>query len=69
MSGYITAKNLAQQLRRSAVVALLSKSLAEEEKADQLLNQVAHTHVGRKNAGCYRAIGGRRRMTYNSAGP
>jgi predicted P-loop ATPase len=35
ISGYTTAKNLAQQLRHSAVVALLSKSLAEEENADQ----------------------------------
>src|SRR6202041_2057338 len=43
ISGYTTAKNLAQQLRQSAVVALLSKSLAEEENADQLLNQVART--------------------------
>jgi Mn-containing catalase len=34
---------LAQQLRHSAVVALLSKSLAEEENSDQLLNQVART--------------------------
>lgn len=43
ISGYTTAKNLAQQLRHSALVALLSKSLAEEENADQLLNQVART--------------------------
>jgi Mn-containing catalase len=43
ISGYTMAKNLAQQLRHSAVVALLSKSLAEEENADQLLNQVART--------------------------
>jgi Mn-containing catalase len=43
ISGYTTARNLAQQLRHSAVVALLSKSLAEEENADQLLNQVART--------------------------
>jgi Mn-containing catalase len=43
ISGYTTAKNLAQQLRHSAVVALLSESLAEEENADQLLNQVART--------------------------
>jgi Mn-containing catalase len=43
MAGYTTAKNLAQQLRHSAVVALLSESLAEEENADQLLNQVART--------------------------
>jgi Mn-containing catalase len=43
MSGYTTARNLAQQLRHSAVVSLLSKSLAEEENADQLLNQVARS--------------------------
>jgi Mn-containing catalase len=43
ISGYATARTLAQQLRHSAVVALLSKSLAEEENADQLLNQVART--------------------------
>lgn len=41
ISGYLTARNLAQQLRHTAVVALLQKSLAEEENADQLLNQVA----------------------------
>jgi Mn-containing catalase len=40
-AGYTTARNLAQQLRQSAIAALLSKSLAEEENADQLLNQVA----------------------------
>jgi Mn-containing catalase len=43
ISAYTTAKNLAQQLRHSAVVALLSASLAEEENADQLLNQVSRT--------------------------
>ena len=43
ISGYTTARNLAQQLRHSAVVALLNESLAEEENADQLLNQVART--------------------------
>jgi Mn-containing catalase len=43
MAGYTTARNLASQLRHSAVVALLSKSLAEEENADQLLNQVARS--------------------------
>ena len=41
ISGYTTARNLAQQLHHSAIVQLLSKSLAEEENADQLLNQVA----------------------------
>ena len=43
ISGYTIARNLASQLRHSAVVALLSKSLAEEENADQLLNQVARS--------------------------
>jgi manganese catalase len=43
ISGYTTAKNLASQLRHSAVVSLLAKSLAEEENADQLLNQVARS--------------------------
>lgn len=43
MSGYTTAKSLAQQLRHTAIVALLAKSLAEEENADQLLNQVSRT--------------------------
>jgi Mn-containing catalase len=41
MSGYTTARNLAQQLHHSAIVQHPSKSLAEEENADQLLNQVA----------------------------
>lgn len=53
MSGYTTAKNLAQQLRQNAVVALLAKSLAEEANSDQLLNQVAQslmTVPGRPNA-------------------
>jgi Mn-containing catalase len=43
IAGYTTARNLASQLRHSAVVALLSKSLAEEENSDQLLNQVARS--------------------------
>ncbi|SHG16759.1 DUF892 family protein [Bradyrhizobium erythrophlei] len=43
ISGYTTARNLAQQLRHSAIVALLSKSLAEEENSDQLFNQVARS--------------------------
>jgi Mn-containing catalase len=41
ISGYTTARNLAQQLHLSAIVQHLSNSLAEEENADQLLNQVA----------------------------
>jgi manganese catalase len=41
ITGYTTARNLAQQLHHSVIVQLLTKSLAEEENADQLLNQVA----------------------------
>jgi len=41
MAGYITARNLAQQLKLPNVVRLLQLSLAEEENADQLLNQIA----------------------------
>jgi Mn-containing catalase len=43
IAGYTSARNLASQLRHSAVVSLLSKSLAEEENSDQLLNQVARS--------------------------
>jgi Mn-containing catalase len=41
ISGYTTARNLAQQLRQSAIVQYLTISLGEEQNADQLLNQVA----------------------------
>ena len=41
MSGYITARNLAQQLHMAPLVQLLQTSLAEEQNADQLLNQLA----------------------------
>src|SRR6476619_6677796 len=40
MAGYITARNLAQQLKLPEVVQLLQLSLSEEENADQLLNQI-----------------------------
>jgi len=43
ISGYTAARNLAQQLTQRAIVALLSKSLAEEENTDQLLDQVARS--------------------------
>jgi len=43
ISGYTTARNLAQQLRQPNVVALLSVSLAEEENSDQLINQIARS--------------------------
>jgi Mn-containing catalase len=41
MAGYITARNLAQQLQMPDLVQLLQLSLAEEQNADQLLSQVA----------------------------
>jgi Mn-containing catalase len=41
IAGYTTARNLAQQLKMPALVELLQWTLAEEENADQLLNQVA----------------------------
>jgi manganese catalase len=41
ISAYTTARNLAQQLKMPELVQLLQLSLAEEENADQLLNQVA----------------------------
>ena len=41
MAGYTTARNLAQQLKLPNVVRLLQLSLAEEENADQLLDQIA----------------------------
>ena len=43
ISAYTTARNLAQQLRHSAVVELLAQNLAEEETSDMLLNQVARS--------------------------
>ena len=55
ISGYTTANNLAQQLCHSAIVSLLAKSLAEEENADQLLNQIArHPDVDCQDARSYR---------------
>jgi Domain of unknown function (DUF892) len=42
-SGYSSARTLAQQLRNPVIVQLLSASLAEEENADQLLNQLAQS--------------------------
>jgi Mn-containing catalase len=42
-SAYMSARNLAQQLRNPAIVQLLNTSLAEEQNADQLLNQIAQS--------------------------
>jgi Mn-containing catalase len=43
IAAYTTAKSLAQQLHQSPIAQLLAKSLAEEENADQLLNQVGRS--------------------------
>jgi Mn-containing catalase len=43
ISGYTTARNLAQQLHHGAIVQHLTKSLGEEGNADQLLSQVAQS--------------------------
>lgn len=40
IAGYKTARDLAQQLRETAIVHLLQTSLSEEQNADQLLNQL-----------------------------
>lgn len=41
ISGYCTARTIAQQIGRSDVAELLSRNLAEEETAESLLTQVA----------------------------
>jgi Mn-containing catalase len=41
ISGYGTARTMAMQIGRPEIANLLSKTLAEEEKADNLLTQVA----------------------------
>jgi Mn-containing catalase len=43
ISGYTTAKTLALRLKNPALALLLGKSLAEEQNADQLLNQLARS--------------------------
>jgi Mn-containing catalase len=41
IAAYTAARNLALQLHESAVVALLTQSLGEEQNAGQLLDQVS----------------------------
>jgi len=41
IAAYGTARAIAEQMERRDIVKLLSQTLAEEEKADQLLSQVA----------------------------
>jgi Mn-containing catalase len=42
IAAYGTARAIAEQMERRDIVKLLSQTLAEEEKADQLLTQLAH---------------------------
>ena len=51
ISSYGTARTLAQQIGRSDVAALLSKSLAEEETADNLLTQIARELMSEARTG------------------
>ena len=46
ISAYGTARTLAGQVRRPAVAELMSKTLAEEEVADNLLTQIARELMG-----------------------
>jgi Mn-containing catalase len=43
IAAYTSAKNLAQQIHNPEVSRLLTKSLGEEENADQLLDQLARS--------------------------
>jgi Mn-containing catalase len=51
ISGYGTSRSMAGQIGRSDVAMLLSKSLAEEENADNLLSQVARELMSQSRAG------------------
>lgn len=51
ISSYGTARTLAQQIGRPDVAELLSKSLAEEETADNLLTQVARELMSEARSG------------------
>jgi Mn-containing catalase len=55
ISAYGTARALAGQIGRPDVAELLSKSLAEEEGADNLLTQVARELLGRVRTGTSKA--------------
>jgi Mn-containing catalase len=43
IAAYTTARNLAQQIHNPIITQLLTKSLGEEENADQLLDQLARS--------------------------
>ena len=51
ISGYGTSRTMAQQIGRSDIADLLSKSLAEEENADNLLTQVSRELLSEARTG------------------
>ena len=51
ISGYGTSRTMAGQIGRSDVAQLLSKTLAEEETADNLLTQIARELMGQTRTG------------------
>ena len=55
ISGYGTARTLAGQAGLPVVAALLSKSLAEEEIADNLLTQIARELMSEARTGTTKA--------------
>ena len=55
ISAYGTARALAGQIGRPDVAALLAKSLAEEEGADNLLTQIARELMGHVRTGVTKA--------------
>jgi len=55
ISAYGTARTLAGQIGRPDVAALLAKSLAEEESADNLLTQIARELMGLARTGTSKA--------------
>ena len=60
IAGYVTARNLAQQLQLAEVVPLLQLSLAEEENSHQLLGQLARPLM---SAACMPPISSRKKQT------
>jgi len=55
ISAYGTSRSLAGQIGRPDVAALLAKSLAEEESADNLLTQIARELMGQVRTGATKA--------------
>ncbi len=60
ISGYGTSRALAEQIGQADVALLLSKSLAEEEIADNLLTQIAREYMSQSRVGLSKAAAVRR---------